>query len=469
VFETYFRSGLKLLMGDRTSGGFSGTLLEFPKLFQNPKFRAFLLEGVNDEQLRDAVREAQNVISGDWKMENIAPYITSKFSRMLQDTLLRRIVGHGDMALDFRNIMDSGKIVVIKLARGRFGAKVCDIITSQIVSRFRLASMSRANLPKEERRTFFLYVDEFQAVADENFSQLLSESRKYGLGLILANQYAEQLRDQHGKNTVLNAVLGNVGTIIAYRVGAEDAKLLAPIFAPAVSERDLLECPNWQGYMRLHLSDCPIHPFSFRNVPDQTPPNPEKARSLVQASRLRWGVSAEVTEKRIQERSRLIAGLPKTSELLRRAEERTPTEHAEPKSTIAEMLEEALRRKEAADSRNVSGQATVLQDPEGEEKMRSDIVNVTKQMWRHTSWVSVYERTLTRIRREGITALGEPFYMFMRVNIDWFLALVHVLLEQQALSSQQVRDFLLTKLGDDRLDKRAHNRLTLALRACFSA
>lgn len=463
VFEAYFRSGLKLLMGDRTSGGFSGTLLEFPKLFQNSKFRDFLLEGVNDEQLRDAVREAQHVNSGDWKMENIAPYITSKFSRMLQDTLLRRIVGHGDMALNFRNIMDSGKIVVIKLARGRFGAKVCDIITSQIVSRFRLASMSRANLPKEERRTFFLYVDEFQAVADENFSQLLSESRKYGLGLILANQYAGQLRDQHGKNTVLNAVLGNVGTIIAYRVGAEDAKLLAPIFAPAVSERDLLECPNWQGYMRLHLSDCPIHPFSFRNVPDQTPPNPEEARSLVQASRLRWGVSAVETEKRIRERSRLIAGLPETGKQLRQVEEPGTAKTVE---WISAALKNLTQDKTNSGG-DASDQAQILSEHAEEESVRSGLSKITRQMWRHANWVRVYERTRDRVKIEGQAGLEDPFYLFARVDVDWFLALAQVLVEQQAITAQQVGEFLASKLRDERLEKRALDRLAQASRTCF--
>jgi hypothetical protein len=283
VFETNFRTGLKLLMGNSNSEGFTATLLEFPKLFQNSRFRKFLLEGGTDKQLRDAVKEAENVSGGDWQMNNLSPYITSKFSRFLQDTLLRRILGHGDMALNFRSIMDTGKVVVIKLARGRFGANVSDIITSQIVSRFRLAAMNRAELPKGERRPFFLYVDEFQAVADENFSQLLSESRKYGLGLILANQYAGQLRDQRGAGNVLNAVLDNVGTIISYRVGAEDARLLAPIFAPTVTERDLLECPKYQGYVRLHLSSFLTHPFSFRNNPDQTPPDLVQAKRLAEA------------------------------------------------------------------------------------------------------------------------------------------------------------------------------------------
>src|SRR5262249_31962424 len=143
-------------------------------------FRQRLLETTQDQQVRDFVRELEKVGYGDHRPENIAPYITAKLSRFVQDSMLRRVFGHGSMALNFRAIMRQGGVLIVKLARGRFGVNVADLLTSQIVSRFRMAAMSRTNIPEAERKPFFLYVDELGSLArDETFSQLLSEARKY--------------------------------------------------------------------------------------------------------------------------------------------------------------------------------------------------------------------------------------------------------------------------------------------------
>lgn len=310
VFETQFRSGMKLLMGDRTDRKFMGTLIEFPKLFLNAPFRRFLASEVQDEQLRDYIAEAERVGCGETKLENLAPYITNKLGRFLHDHLLRRIVGHGALALNFSDVLERGWVVVMKLGRGRFGALACDLITSQIVARFRAAAMARAVLPPSERRPYFIYVDEFGALAgDETFGQLLTESRKYALGLVLASQYAAQLRRADGGQSALSAVLGNVGTVISFRVGAEDAPLLASVFAPAVGPEDLMECPNFHGYMRLHLNDLSVHPFSFRNHPDETVPDPARATRLIAASRDRWGVPAAECDERAVRRAKWIREL----------------------------------------------------------------------------------------------------------------------------------------------------------------
>jgi hypothetical protein len=309
IFEMNFRGMMKLLMGDRRFDDFTPTLLEFPKVYLSKEFREFLLERSQDDQVRDFIAELQRV-RGENELANLAPYITNKLARFLQDRHLRRIVGHGAMALDFTGIMDSGKVLIVKLARGQYGAMVADLLTSQLTARLRLAAMGRAARPKTERKPFFLYIDEFGSLPrDENFSHLLSEARKYGLGLVMATQYASQLRSAHGTADNLSAVMGNVGTVIAFRVGAEDAPMLASIFSPTVSAQDLMECPNFQGYMRLHLSGTAVRPFSFRNELDATPPDEKRAHTIVVANRNRWGVPAEECDQRADERRRMIAAL----------------------------------------------------------------------------------------------------------------------------------------------------------------
>lgn len=308
MFERYFRGGLKLLLGAKVPKAFIPTLLEFPMVFTHAPFRKYLRSRLSEEESGDAIAEAERVTSSDYKIENMAPYINSKLTRFYQDSLLRRVVGDGRMVLDFREIMDSGKIVVFKLAQGRLGKHISEILMGQIIARFRLAAMSRADIPPKHRKSFFLYVDECQVLGD-GIGIMLSQCRKYSLGLIIAHQYTSQLRERG----VLDAVLGNVGTVAAYRVGVEDARLLEPIFAPTIGAMDLVECQNWNGYMRLHSNRGAVRPFSFQTVPDGTASDPEWARELREQNRLRWAVSAEEIDRRIKSRRQFVRNLAKTS------------------------------------------------------------------------------------------------------------------------------------------------------------
>lgn len=289
VFESNFRAMMKLLMGDKPGRKPGLTLLEFPRLYASRELRHRLLDNTSDEQVHDFVREIEAVAYGDHKPENLAPYITSKLGRFVHDTLLRRIVGHGDMALDFGRILAEGKVVLLKLARGRFGSTVADLVASQLVSRIRSATLSR---PPQGKQPFFLYIDEAGSMAhDEAVAQLLSEGRKFRVGMFLAVQYASQLRDADHSRDLLAAALGNVGTVLTYRVGVEDA-----------DPRDLIECPNYQGFARLHLNHNVLRPFSFCGVPDAALPEPARARDVVRRSRKRWSVSLSECDKRIRER-----------------------------------------------------------------------------------------------------------------------------------------------------------------------
>lgn len=307
IFEMNFRAMLKLLMGDQPDQKPQFTLLEFPHLYLKAELRNYLLERTGEQEVKDFVEELENVSRGcENSLTNLAPYVTNKFARLLQDPHMRRILGHGAMALDFAEILRTGKVVIVKLARGQFGTGVADMLTSHLAARMRLAAMARAALPPERRTPYFLYVDEFGSLArDDTFSQMLSEARKCGLGLVLATQYARQLRDADGRFDNLSAVLGNVGTLIAFRVGVEDADLLAPAFAPGVTPRDLISLPNFEGYIRLH-ADASIAPFSFRTFPPPGGADAQRRAGLERASRQRWGVSVEECDRRIRERRQLL-------------------------------------------------------------------------------------------------------------------------------------------------------------------
>jgi len=309
IFETNFRAMMKLLMGDRPGGEFQPTLLEFPLLYLDQSFRRHLLARTGEQEVKDFVEELERV-HGENSLANLAPYVTNKLARFLQDPQMRRILGHGGLALDFPAILNSAKVVVVKLARGQFGASVADLLASHLVARIRLAAMARGALPLNRQKPFFLYVDEFGSLArDENFSRLLSEARKYGLGLVLSAQYAAQLRDPDSRHDNLEAVLGNAGTLICFRVGVEDARLLEPAFAPALSALDLAECPNFEGYMRLHSDAGLVRPFSFRGVAPAAPKSEVERARLVAAARRRFGVSASECDRRIEARRAFIRAL----------------------------------------------------------------------------------------------------------------------------------------------------------------
>jgi hypothetical protein len=308
IFERYFRGALRLLMGDHPEAEPCFTLLEVPMFFRSDDFRQYLIRRTQDAQLEDFVEEAE-AVSGDHSLRNLAPYITSKFTRFLQDELLRRIVGHGDMRLDWQQILNEQKVLLLKLGRGRFGGEAAEMLLGLLMSRFRCAVMGRAALPADQRRPFFLYVDEIGSLGrDPNFSQLLSEARKYRVGLVVATQYGRQLNEGRGAN-LLSAVLGNAGSVLCFRVGVEDAPILAPLFAPAVQAEDLVELPNFEAYMRLHLDQAVAPAFSIVTERPRQVENPERAVRLVEQSRQQWAVSPEECDSRARLRRRFIEKL----------------------------------------------------------------------------------------------------------------------------------------------------------------
>ena len=304
IFEQYFRGMLRLLMGDGPREGFVPTILDFTNCFNVASFRKWLAEGVTDLQTLDYLKQAQDA-TGDVRLDAMAPYITSKLSRFVSDVALQRILGQDRIAFNFDEIMNDGKILLMNLGKGRFGSHVSALIANQVVSRFKLAAMKRGAMRPEERRDFFLYVDECHNLPPGNFTELLAEARKYRLGLILATQYMSQLKGDEGdrkSGSLMEAIMGNVGTMAMFRVGFEDAGYLAPALYPVFSANDIVGLPNWSGYLRMQPGGASVPPFSFNSFLDKAVFNEKVAKRVRDLSRKTYACTAEEADDQIARR-----------------------------------------------------------------------------------------------------------------------------------------------------------------------
>jgi hypothetical protein len=250
-FEHAVRNAMLTAMSDEGS-----TFIEIMRILTDARFVQELLPKVTDPIIRRYWTD-QIAQTSDFHKSEVLDYITSKFGRFVTNKLIRNIIGQSQSSFDFRKIMDEGKILLINLAKGRLGEENSNFLGLILVPRILMAAMSRADMPIENRRDFYLYVDEFQNFATPDFATILSEARKYRLGLCVANQFIGQVEEE-----VKNAVFGNVGTIIGFRVGVTDANYLAHEFAPTFGEDDLLNVERYHAYIKTIVNNEPVKPFS---------------------------------------------------------------------------------------------------------------------------------------------------------------------------------------------------------------
>jgi hypothetical protein len=234
----------------------NSTLLDLPKLLTNNDFRKNVLTYITHPQVREFWLSEFEKYSAWLKSEAVSP-ILNKIGQFLISIPLRNIVGQKENTFDIRRVMDEGKILIVNLAKGKIGEDNCSLLGALIVTKIQLAALSRADLLEENRKPFYLYVDEIHNFITLSFADILSEARKYGLNLVLAHQYIEQLDER-----IRAAIFGNVGTIISFRIGAEDAKYLAQEFAPVFNEADLINLPNFHIYLKLMIDGVTSQPFS---------------------------------------------------------------------------------------------------------------------------------------------------------------------------------------------------------------
>ncbi len=275
------------------------TMLGITRLLEDQNYQNFILHQVKDPVVKRFWNEEFKQMKGNQKLvtEAIAP-IQNKVNRFLASSTIRNILGQKKSTLDISDAMNNGKILLINLSKGKIGADNANLLGALLVSRIQFYALQRANIPYEKRRPFYLYVDEFQNFATGSFEEILSESRKYKLGLYLTHQFTAQLPEE-----LLKAVYGNVGTIATFSLGAPDAKALANEFAPYFTAEDIISLERFEMYIKLMINGMTSIPFSGRIllpwVKDEAiapiTSNREKALAL---SRQKYGVDKEYVEEK---------------------------------------------------------------------------------------------------------------------------------------------------------------------------
>ncbi|MDB4614170.1 DUF87 domain-containing protein [bacterium] len=271
------------------------TLISVERILHDNAFRKQVLSRVDNPAVRDFWRNQ----FGKWNDRDRTQYIASlqnKLGAFLSNDTLQGIFGQSQGTIDFRHIMDEGKVLIVNLSKGRVGEDAASLLGALLVSNLQLAAMSRADTDEHERRDFFACVDEFQNFATDSFATILSEARKYRLSLTLANQHLSQLKDTN----VLDAVFGNVGSLASFQVGADDAEFLSQQLACDITAKDLMNLPKYHAYIRLLVDGMPATPFSMSTL-EPAVVKQTKAAHIRRMSRERYGRPRERVQKEVRQ------------------------------------------------------------------------------------------------------------------------------------------------------------------------
>ncbi len=289
-YESLFRNAALTIMADPEGG----TFVDIPKLFRDPQYVKQKLKYVKDPTVLEFWQKEipQSQRSNDFG--EIVSWFVSKFGAFLSNEMMRNIIGQTKSAFDLRQIMDEKKILLVNLSKGRTGELNSRLLGMIFVMKFQAAAMSRASIPENDRIDFCLYVDEFQNFSTDSFATIMSEARKYHLNLIVANQFTTQLTED-----IRDAVFGNMGTIVSFRVGQNDVESLARYFQPIFDGEDLLRIPNFNTIVRTLINGVPTQPFSMATLPSLGVPNPKLAEALKQLSAAKYGRQRSLVEKEI--------------------------------------------------------------------------------------------------------------------------------------------------------------------------
>lgn len=296
-FEHAVRNCLLTIMTEKGT-----TLIELVRILTDESYMQGLLPKVDDPIVRRYWTD-QIAQTSDFHKSEVLDWIVSKFGKFVTNKVLRNIIGQSESSFDFREIMDKKKIIIINLSKGRLGEENSAFLGLLIIPKFVAAAMSRANVAEANRPDFFLYVDEFQNFATKDFEIILSEARKYRLNLTVANQYIGQM-DQGIKD----AIFGNVGTILCYRTGPDDASYLQRQFMPTFNENDIMNAERFHLYMKTLVDNEPVAPFSVDLTKDLSkidPPNEKLKELIIQMSRIKYSKPRSIIEEEIVKRAKL--------------------------------------------------------------------------------------------------------------------------------------------------------------------
>lgn len=296
MFEQYTRNALLLLMDDPSDGC---TILEIPRVLADSEFRKKLLAKCKNIIAKDFWEKEAEKAGGEASLANIVPYITSKFNTFIANDYVRPIIAQSKSTLNFRQIMDEGKILLVNLSKGRIGDLNSSLLGMIIVGKLTISAFSRTDMSMEKRKDFYLYIDEFQSFTTPSISTILSEARKYRLCLTMAHQFIAQLSEE-----IRDAVFGNVGSIVSFRVGADDAEYLAKQFEPVFNASNLMNIDNLNSYVKLIINGQVARPFNIF-VPFPLRGDASISELIREYSRLSYGRPRDIVEEEIYKRLRV--------------------------------------------------------------------------------------------------------------------------------------------------------------------
>ncbi len=293
MFEHYMRNAMLALMADKEN---PGTLVEIPKMFTDPQFLKERLEKVTDPVVRNFWIKEWAATTGSTRSDMLG-YVVSKVGRFIENEMMRNIIGQSHSGFDLSRVMDEKKIFLANLSKGQTGEVNSSLLGLILVSKMQMAAMKRARMKESERQDFYLYIDEFQNFTTDSIAVILSEARKYKLNLTIAHQFIPQLQEE-----IKNAVLGNVGSMGAFRIGAEDAEFLEKQFEPGFSRFDLVNLDNFTLVMKMMLNNKTSTPFRMNTYP------PKKGREEIvpiikKIAKLKYGKPRALVEQDIIKRS----------------------------------------------------------------------------------------------------------------------------------------------------------------------
>jgi hypothetical protein len=295
MFEQYMRNAMFLVMSDPESGS---TLMEISKVMADEEFRAMKLSKCTNQTVVDFWTKEAEKAGGEAALANMVPYITSKLTPFISNDMMRPIISQQKSTINFRDIMDNKKILLVALSKGKIGEINARLLGMVIVGKILMAALGRTDTPEEERVDFYLYLDEFQNVTTNSIAQILSEARKYRLCLNIAHQFIAQLKEEISK-----AVFGNIGSMILCRVGPEDAEFLEKQVAPVFSRDDLVNVDNYKGFAKILIDGVLTKPFNIQGFPP-TKGDQEVANAIKELSRLTYGRDRHIVNQEIIARTR---------------------------------------------------------------------------------------------------------------------------------------------------------------------
>ncbi|MFA6304793.1 MAG: DUF87 domain-containing protein [Patescibacteria group bacterium] len=303
MFEQYMRNAMLLMMEDTESGS---TLLEVPKVLADANFRKYKLSKCVNPVVKDFWEKEAEKAGGEAALANMVPYITSKLTPFVSSDLLRPIISQQKSSFNFREVMDGRKVLLIKLAKGKIGDLSANLLGMVVVGKLLMSALSRVDVPENERTNFYLYIDEFQNFITDSIAIILSEARKYKLCLTIAHQYIGQLVKKGNDTSIRDSVFGNVGTMVSFRIGPDDAELVAKQFAPVFNEYDLINIPRFNAYVKLLVDSQNARAFNFAPFAP-LPGDKAMVEKVKQLSRLKYGRDRATVEAEILARMRLVS------------------------------------------------------------------------------------------------------------------------------------------------------------------